>query len=447
METAVTTLIKDQLQKAIRALYGVELDAIEVEHPQNPAWGDYASNVALINAKQLGKAAPVLAEELIAYLTKTLPKETFNSVSAAGPGFINFTLTRSFYLQKMFRVLTEKSDFGRTDLGHGKRVTLEHSNVNPNKAAHIGHMRNAVIGQFLERAYKFIGYDVTVQYYANDLGVQVSTSLLGVKKLADKYNEKNYRKFDHYMWDIYAKISSLLENDPALKQELAKQMLKLEEREPQISKEQDLLAKKVLQDNLQTFASLDIDYDLIIFESCIKDMKMWEKTFEQLKGNENIYLATTGASQGCWLLRMAGKEGSPGIEKDKIIVRANGIPTYTAKDIAYHMWKFGLLAEDFEYKISSLGQQSRPLYETSIQGNVEKAFTPSELVLDVIDVRQTYAIDAVRAALVYLGYDQQAANLIHINYGHVYLSKDTATKLGYESAENTGQIAMSGRKG
>lgn len=452
----IVGLIQERIKVAVKVMYGLGLTEVGVEHPQNSAWGDYSSNVALVQSKALGKSPMVLAKELVAGLKDEFPSGIFSAIQVAGPGFINFSLSKQFYLDNMIKILQEQDEFGKADLGKGSRVALEHSNVNPNKAAHIGHLRNAVIGQFLERAYEFLGYDVIVQYYANDLGVQVSTSLLGVKKLGNNLNRAIYDKFDHYMWDVYAKISQMLEKDEELKKELEVLMEKLDARDSVVSKDQKELSEKVLKDNIASFAALDIDYDLIVYESTIKDMHMWEIAFSELKDNKNVYKAQEGNSAGCWLVKMGDVEGIRSsnskvtqhvMEEDKIIVRSNGIPTYTGKDIAYHMWKFGLLGIDFTYRVSALGAQDKLLYETTTQGEIYSEFSNNSLVLDVIDVRQTYAIDAVRNSLKHLGYKKQAESLKHINYGHVYLSNATAASLGYSVSVGEPQIAMSGRKG
>lgn len=453
----VDEIISDNIKKAFKELFGLDLSQVGVEHPQNPLWGDYSTNVALVTAKSLARAPAILAKEVLQWLQSENLQEYFENISVAGPGFINFTLSKNYLLSQASLVLKESQNFGASTIGDGKKIALEHSNVNPNKAAHIGHLRNAVIGQFLERVYKFIGYDVGVQYYSNDLGVQVSTSLLGMEKLGGGVlDPTKYKKFDHYAWDVYAKISQMVDADPALKKELEDLIIKLDNRDPEISQKQSELSKKILKDNLSTFSSLDINYDLIVYESSIKDMLMWEEAFEILKSNENVYLATEGDSKGCWLVKM-GKVGTKStdedkegikVEEDKIIVRSNGIPTYTGKDIAYHMWKFGLLHVDFKYHKVLLVHQDKDLYETDTQGVSKVSFSNSDIVMDVIDVRQTYAIDAVKKALEYLGHKEQSKNLIHINYGHVYLSNKTAIKLGYSNEEDAKkQMAMSGRKG
>ena len=452
----IDEVISDNIKKAFNDLYGLDLSQVGVEHPQNPLWGDYSTNVALVTAKNFDKQPFTLAKEVLLWLQNADLQDYFEDISVAGPGFINFTLSNSYLLSQLLLVLKEAQDFGAGNIGSGKKIALEHSNVNPNKAAHIGHLRNAVIGQFLERAYEFVGYDVKVQYYSNDLGVQVSTLLLGMEELNLGFDSAQYKKFDHYAWDIYAKISQMIDNDTHLKKKLADLIVKLDNRDNEISQKQSELSKKILKDNLATFSSLGIDYDLIVYESSIKDMLMWEETFEILKKNERVYLATEGDSKGCWLVKMSdssratlnSEESVNRIEEDKIIVRSNGVPTYTGKDIAYHMWKFGLLNKDFKYNKVILTSQGKDLYETVVVGYDKKDFSASDIVMDVIDVKQTYAIDAVKKTLGYLGYKEQSCNLIHINYGHVYLSNNTAVKLGYSLEEDDrGQIAMSGRKG
>lgn len=443
----IDEVVKDRLREAVKALYDVELSEIHTEHPLHETWGDSSSNVAMVSAMALGKAPIDVAKEIVSWLHTNSPDARFEKIEVAGPGFINFTFSLKFYLSQILIILNESSDFGKASLGVGKKVALEHSNVNPNKAAHIGHLRNAVIGQFLERIYEFIGYDVNVQYYSNDLGVQVSTSLLGMRKLAGVMDANKYKKFDHYAWDVYAKISQMLDTDEVLKEELNSLMVKLDARDPILSREQKELSNKILKDNLVTFSRLGIDYDLIVYESSIKDMMMWERAFELLKRNVNVYFSKEGRSKGCWLVKLGDTKGMHDIEEDKIIVRSNGIPTYTGKDIAYHMWKYGLLGIDFRYNVVSFDTQKKPLYETDVQGGSIDTYTNSDIVIDVIDVRQTYAIDAVRKSLEYLGYGEQSDNLIHINYGHVYLSNKTASSLGYSNDADARQLAMSGRKG
>ncbi len=454
----VVRILKSSIRATVKNLYGLDIPEVKIEHPQNQVWGDYSSNVALVHSKELGQAPYVVARNIVDGLQSADIMQNLDSVETAGPGFINFKLKKSYHVRMMRDILSRGDKFGAWEVGKGLRVALEHSNVNPNKAAHIGHLRNAVLGQFIERVYEFIGYDVKVQYYVNDLGVQVSTSLLGLKESGSMYDPSSYKKYDHYMWDIYADISRKVSDSSTLKEKLNRLTLALDSRDPEISKEQRELSRKVLKDHLETFSGLGITYDLIVYESSIKDTQMWEKTFNILKSNKNMYYAQSGRSAGCWLVRMSDDSSTlkrdnkdvrnaQDIEEDKIIVRSNGVPTYTGKDIAYHMWKFGLLGTDFRYTKVKESCQGAPLYETSMEGEWIKDFTNSDIVIDVIDVKQTYAIDAVRKSLEYLGYSTQSSKLIHVNYGHVYLSKSTSQSLGYAASKSKERVAMSGRKG
>lgn len=480
MALDIKEVIKKETACALKSLYGVDFVDFLVERPQNQKWGDYSTNVALVYAKKLGKTPMDMAWEVADFLQDGMSKDVFHSIEVANPGFVNFVLTKKFYLQNLIEILNLKDDFGKQDVGRGLKVALEHSNVNPNKAAHVGHLRNAVIGQFVERVYEFLNYDVNVQYYANDLGVQVSTSLLALKKFGSLDLERKYKKFDHYMWDLYAKVSSEIDKDPELKKELEDIVMALDSRDPVVSKEQKELSEKILMENLRSFASLGIDYDVIIYESSIKDMDMWDIAFNMIKNSRAVYKSESGRSKGCWLVRMTDdlghsqfhqeigvkngsndnddnndnneqedyiQEGNLSVEKDKIIVRSNGVPTYTGKDIAYHMWKFGLLNKDFRYTLLPQSIQDKPLYCTDVYGSEKVSFSNNDMVIDVIDVKQTYAIDAVRKAISSLGYKRQSDNLIHINYGHVYL--DAREMSYYIPHDDRGrrQVAMSGRKG
>ncbi|KKT84788.1 MAG: Arginine-tRNA ligase, partial [candidate division WWE3 bacterium GW2011_GWC2_44_9] len=291
----VAKIIKLGVASALRSLYKIDNADVSLEHPQNPKWGDYSTNSALVYAKKLGKDPMEVAKDVSALLFKSalyvedFGKELllFSDVSVAHPGFINFRLSRELLFCSMLCVLKEGSKFGSQNIGLGKRVALEHSNVNPNKSAHVGHLRNAVIGQFIERAYEYLGYDVQVQYYSNDLGLQVTTSLLGMQVLGTSIDASKYKKFDHYAWDVYSKFSSMLDVDPKLKSRLEELMLKLETGDTAVTKEQTELSGRILKDNLCTFAALGIDYDLIVYESSIKQFGMWEKAFERFASMVN----------------------------------------------------------------------------------------------------------------------------------------------------------------
>lgn len=463
----ITSLIQQKVKEAIRNEYGVEIEKVMIEHPEDGKFGDYATSVALELTKTV-KQSPITIANSICYRLDIKSMtfscsgkdvQIFSNIEVAAPGFINFKLS-DLWLQNVLHQASEVSvGYGSSTSGQGERVALEHSNVNPNKAAHIGHLRNACIGQFVERVYEFLDYDVEVQYYCNDVGVQVATSSMGLDKIKD-ISPFSYSKYDHYAWDVYAKMETLIEEDGNLKKERENLLIKLDDPDSPEFKRQKDLAKKILVEQLKTFQNLGFDYDVVVNESDIIASKIWEKAFGLLKKNENVYLADDGLSKGCWLVKMSpddkddrkvnndGKKVPEHVEEDKIIVRSNGVPTYTGKDIAYHMWKFGLLDMDFSYEKFDYGTQVKPLWTTSSKKSTEKvSFTGVSIVLDVIDGHQTYAIDAVKKSLKYLGYKDKAERMTHINYGFAYLSPKTASNLGIDTSDNKSQYAMSGRKG
>ena len=448
-------LVKENLQKAVWDVYGIEVNDVLVEHSEKEIWGDFSSNISLKISKLLKQSPMEIAKELCYKIREYDLNNVFGEIYFASPGFINFRLSKEWLQNLPLLVSKESEYYGRDKIGGGKRIALEHSNVNPNKATHIGHLRNACIGQFIERVYEFLGYDVEVQYYSNDLGVQVATSMMGVERVKG-VRPKDYEKYDHYAWDVYSRMETMISENPGLAAEREALIKRLEDSDDPTSKRQKEIAFKILVENLKTFQSLGFDYDVIVNESDIVYLRLWEKAFEMLKNNDNVYLATEGASKGCWLVRMSatksgtGETGNTNHEEDKIIVRSNGVPNYTGKDIAYHMWKFGLLDIDFNYVKLDTKTQAKQLWSTSylpqkVKENI--TFTDVDIVFDVIDVKQTYAIEAVKTSLGYLGFKEQSKNMKHINYGFVYLSRETAKELGIDTSDNKDRYGMSGRKG
>ena len=456
--------IQTDISTAVKTVYKLDLSPQEIfiEHPENTEWGDFATNIPLKLSKILKQSPMEIAKnihyEILAIEnadnSDTAQLKIFSDVAIAQPGFINFKLSIEWLLYLLTDIIEKKDSYGSIDLGGGKRVSLEHSNVNPNKAAHVGHLRNACIGQFIERTYEFLGYDVNVQYYDNDLGVQVTTSLMGMDKIKE-ISPQTYEKFDHYAWDVYSRMEAQIAANEGLKKERQSLMAELEQADSPVSIKQEQLAQKILQDQLRTFHALSFDYDIVIRERDIVSLKFWDRAFALMKGNPRFYLATEGPSAGCWLVKMSGEnkvttDENHGIEEDKIIVRSNGVPTYTGKDIAYHMWKFGLLGGDFFYNLLSDVNQQKPLYITAYTNQhnpIDVTFSNAAMVINVIDMKQTYAMEAVKMALDHLNYKTEAGNMVHVNYGFVYLSPLTAQYLGMDVSEGKERYEMSGRKG
>lgn len=457
----IAQFIKEKIALAVKKSYDIDLNVVHLEHPENRDHGDYSTNVAMHLAKLL-KQSPITIANKISYEIQELDPvldidgesvHVISKVEVASPGFINIKLSNMWLQSVLFDITQRNVTYGSSNLGKNKRIALEHSNANPNKAVHIGHLRNACLGQFIERTFEFLGYQVEVQYYANDVGVQVATLTLGQEYVKD-LDPTKYKKFDHYAWDVYSRMESAISNDPELLKARERLTIELDDPESAAFKSQRELADRILKTQLQTFSNLGIDYDVIIHESDILATKLWDKAFELLKVNPHVYFSNEGKSKGCWLMKVSKdtpkeKSDDLDIEEDKILVRSNGVPTYTAKDIAYHMWKFGLMSIDFSYKITDYGTQSKTLYETTSRDEAltEVSFTGADVVLDVVGGEQTYAMDVVKKSLGFLGYKTNAEEMTHINYGFVYLSPETASALGIDISEGKDRYGMSGRKG
>jgi arginyl-tRNA synthetase len=399
-------------------------------------------------AKKLKKAPKVVATELIQALGEV---PGVRKVELAGSGYINFFLNRAVVLRDTFDELVTRRRLGSVIPDSGK-VVVEHTNINPNKAAHIGHLRNATIGDTFVRILKACGRHVEVQNYIDNTGVQVADVIVGFKYLEKKSVADVRRlvgdesvKFDYYCWDLYARVSAFYEaEDP--KHALRGQTLQeIEEHGNDTAEMAELVAMTIVNCHLATMERIGVRYDLLPRESDILHLKFWEYAFDQLKARNAIFYETDGKNKGCWVMRI----DTEGYDDDKIIVRSNGTVTYVGKDIAYQLWKFGLLKQDFHYR--HLNHARNVWITSSTPGErLHPAFGHGGTVYNVIDVRQSYLQNVVRQGLLGLGYEDEVKNSIHFSYELVALTPACAEQLGIElSAEDKKRphIEVSGRKG
>src|SRR5262249_22795086 len=289
---------------------------------------------------------------------------------------------------------------------------------------HIGHLRNATIGDAFVRILKAVGRTVEVQNYIDNTGVQVADVIVGLKHVERKTLEEVRRiianpsiKFDYYCWDVYARVSSFYETqDP--KHTLRGTTLKeIEEGNNDTARLAELVAMTIVRCHLRTMSRINVHYDLLPRESDILHLKFWDYAFRQLREKQAITLETEGKNKGCWVMRLE----SEGHDDDKIIVRSNGTVTYVGKDIAYQLWKLGLLDQDFLYE---LFDPPHNIWATTSSGGQPEhpRFGGGETVYNVIDVRQSYLQNVVRQGLLALGYEEQAQRSIHFSYEVVALS-------------------------
>ncbi|SEG17933.1 arginine--tRNA ligase [Paenibacillus sp. UNC499MF] len=414
-----------------------------VDRPAHPEHGEYSTNVAMLLAKTMRKSPLEIANKLKSELEHAkIAEGIFSSIEAAAPGFLNFSIDWNVWLNRH----REYSAYqGETEKG---KVVIEHTSINPNKSAHIGHLRNSCIGDTLARLLVRAGCEVEIHNYIDDLGNQLADTVVGI---LHESAEGEHVRFGDFCWDTYAKVNKAYKENSALLEERTRVLHELEEGKSSAAWIGRLTAEKIVREQLHEMKAFGIGYDVLVWESRIVAEGLWEAAFEHLKATDAFYKVEEGKLAGCWVLRHGGAnrdeaEGPDGLDTeahqaDKVLVRSNGILTYTAKDIAYHLWKFGLLPQDFTYRPFADG-----VWSTEPQGQA-RPFGRGESVINVIDQRQEYPQAMVKLALEALGYSEQAARLRHVSYGVVSLSPETAGSLGVDTSAGKGSYAMSGRQG
>ena len=449
MQLHVHARIKEKLRSTIQSLWNIEPPDIVLNQTPKIAMGELASPVCFELAKRLKKSPKAVAEELIAAAGSI---SGIRQVQIAGAGYVNFHLDRAATIRESVEeLLGEKPPASRG--GTEGKAIVEHTNINPNKAAHIGHLRNSTIGDTFVRVLKSSGCEVEVQNYIDNTGVQVADVIVGFRYLEKKsvaqvraLIEDPAVRFDYYCWDLYSKVSSFYEAEDPKHALRGQTMKEIEESGNETSEMAEMVAMKIVGCHLATMGRIGVRYDLLPRESDILHLKFWDHAFEQLKARNAIFFETEGKNSGCWVMRI----DTEGYDDDKIIVRSNGTVTYVGKDIAYQLWKFGLLHQDFHYRQWN-GSAGKLWMTTSSTGAASHpTFGHGLRVYNVIDVRQSYLQNVVRQGLLGLGYEEQVRNSIHFHYEVVALSPACAEELGIEiSPEDRKRphIEVSGRKG
>ena len=428
--------IKNNLDKILHDLSITDV-SFSVE-PAKPGFGDVSSNISFLLAKQLKKSPRDISEMLSEKYSDC--SSTLVMKSEAHPsGYLNFIAD---WKQLSQLILSESylDTFGDVDLGKGSTIVVEHTSVNPNKALHIGHIRNIIIGDTVSRILKKANYKVNVLNYIDDSGLQVADIVVGFKHFGHDQEPPDGKKFDHYCGDdVYVKTTEKYEADASL-QDIRKNVLKeLEDGNSETAKFADKITRRVLEGQLETCWNLDVFYDCLNFESHIIRSGLWSQIFENLKEMGLFEFENDGKNAGCWVIRGDGKE------EDKVIVRSNGTATYIAKDIPYAAWKLGMLEDPFHYeKYTKEQSASRTLWQTTLDSTCSTShnFT-GEKVVTVIDSRQARLQKIITALMGRFKSIPDA--YVHLGYESVTLSSETAKTLGLDTDGK--QAQMSGRKG
>ncbi|MBI2213463.1 MAG: arginine--tRNA ligase [Acidobacteria bacterium] len=448
--------ITDQLSDAIKArvltLFGIPIDRVVLQAPPRLAMGDLATPVAMELAKQARKAPRQIAEAIASGLE--LPVAV-SRVSVEGAGYLNFHFDRRLFTLEFLRAI------GAPPSATGHRVTVEHTNINPNKAAHIGHLRNAVLGDTLIRCLVALGNHVERQNYIDDTGVQVADVVVGFERLlgegiaeVEKRIADPSVRFDYFCWDLYARTGQHYEKHPEAIEWRKETLHRIEKGEGETARLGAIVAKAIVTRHLETALRLGIEYDVLVKESDIIRQRFWDRAFELLKTSGSVVFEEEGKHKGCWVMKLADSAEFEGMEEpDKILVRSNGTVTYVGKDIAYQLWKFGLIGDTFAYREFRRYDDGRIVWETTSEGDgIEGAphFGGAQSVYNVIDVRQGYLQKIVKEGLRILGHQTESERSIHFSYEMVALSPATAKALGVDvkpEDEQKAYLEMSGRKG
>jgi arginyl-tRNA synthetase len=450
----------------LQAKYDLQLDAIPVEIPPDLQFGELATPIAFELARKLRKAPKIIAQEIVAALGQL---EGFQGFEVAGAGYINARIDR---LAAMLAIASEKN---LAPPSTGIHALVEHTSINPNKAAHVGHLRNAILGDTFVRLLRAAGQKVDVQNYIDNTGVQVADVVVGFRHL-EGMSLKDVRALiakcenrsegavsrtagaiDYYCWDLYARTSQWYEQGSEAENAARKKLRyatlhEIEQGGNDTAEVAEIISTAVLRRHLETMLRLDIEYDFLPRESEILHLKFWEAAFEQLKQTGVLYFEMEGKNKGCWVMTRPGAAVTDGAtdEDAKVIVRSNGTVTYVGKDIAYHLWKFGLLGRDFGYKPFFTYPDHECWISTEQGDEPHPHFGGAQAIYNVIDARQSDPQANVIQALRGMGHTAQADCYTHFSYEMVALTPRCAVELGYDVSEEDlarPYIEVSGRKG
>ena len=458
MYLELQTRLGARIRAVLQDKYDLQPESIPLEIPPDLQFGELATPIAFELARKLRKAPKVIAQEIVAALGSV---EGFSSFEVAGAGYINARFDRAA------GVTTIASGESLTRAASGIHSLVEHTSINPNKAAHVGHLRNAILGDTFVRLLRAAGQKVDVQNYIDNTGVQVADVVVGflhlegmsaarVRELLGDIKREGER-IDYYCWDLYARTSQWYElgtaDENAARKKLRYATLhEIEHGGNETAEVAELISTAVLRRHLETMLRLDIEYDFLPRESEILHLKFWDAAFEQLKQTGVLYFETEGKNKGCWVMTRPGAEITEGEtnEDAKVIVRSIGTVTYVGKDIAYHLWKFGLLGKDFGYKPFFM-YPDHECWISAVHGDEPHPhFGGAQAIYNVIDARQSDPQANVIQALRGMGHVEQADRYTHFSYEMVALTPRCAVELGYDvSAEDLARpyIEVSGRKG
>ena len=460
--------VRSRVRAVLVDLYGLDSDRlpdVAIQYPPDRSMGDLGVTVAFELARVLRKAPRAIAAEIVGAFGAI---DGVERVEPAPSGYVNIFLDRARFTR---RVVAASPSPPQAPRGIRKAI-VEHTAINPNKAAHVGHLRNAALGDTLARLLRFLGVPVEVQNYIDDTGVQVADVVVGFRHLERLPLEEvaalaERPRFDHYCWDLYARVTAWYEDDPERLALRARALHDLETDADPTAQFGRLVADRIVRCHLATMDRMDIEYDLLTWEGDILRLRFWSRAFDVLREAGAVRLETTGPQAGCWVMPLDGdtsgegdadgEEGGPK-SRSKVIVRSNGTVTYVGKDIAYQFWKLGVLERDFRYRLHGTQRSGHPLWSTTSaaggsageeSAGDDDGFGKADAAYNVIDTRQAYLQQLLKQALRAVGRGAEAERSVHVSYEMVALSPATARALGHDldSQADRQFVEVSGRRG
>ena len=455
MLLALARNLEKALLHRITERYNVHYESLNFAIPPKIELGELALPIAFDLARKVKRPPIEIAKELAADAQGIAG---IWKADVAGSGYLNFHLDRGAFAAELAASIAQER-FGRISKPENSgKIVVEHTNINPNKAAHIGHLRNATLGDSFVRCLRFLGHRVEVQNYLDNTGVQVADVVVGFERMEKKTVQDLMQlksKFDYYCWDVYARVNDFYQQSEENKKWRSLTLQAIEAGNNPTAELAEQVAMRIVRAHLATMERINVRYDLLPRESEILHLHFWNKAYELLKERRAIYYVDEGKNRGCWVMMTGDWQADVAREEaeddEKIIVRSDGTVTYVGKDIAYQLWKFGLLGLDFQYRpFDADGYQ---LWITALEPDPKAAppqFGHAQRVYNVIDSRQAYLQNIVVQGLQALGFEEQAKNSIHFSYEMVALTPACCDELGFPLSEqdrNRPYVEVAGRKG
>ena len=428
-----TKRVREEVIHVLKDLDILKHEAIEetLEKPPQPAFGDLASNICFSLSKKLKKPPQRIAEEVVSKIK--IPKDSLLTRVEAKAGYINFYFDHLKLAAFTLQVITElEYSYGSSEMGEHKKVIVEFPSVNPGKPWHVGHARNAILGDSIQRILRFAGFDVEAQDYIDNLGLQVAQVLWGVLGLPKEKLPKReglLEKEDQWQGRVYVLVADMFEEKAEVEAQVREIMRKMEFGDPMIKEVHGRLVDECLKAQYQTAFRLGIYHDLKVHESDILASGLYEKAYERIMKSDKVTRQPSGPNAGCLVAKLEEFPEFKGMKtSDKILVRSDGTATYTGKDVVFQMWKFGLIEDPMKYKLWMVQPNNQELWTTAEDGKPSDKFANAELVINVIGSEQMYPQRVLYHVLKLMGYEEQFEKSLHLAHEHVWFREGRKTK-------------------